>query len=124
MVYEGLHQPDDRVRKQRHGAGKKAGVTKEPALVYGAHIIMYYSDLTPGEVDSPTIRPRRYAKALLEEKQSEAFDDAVNARIAELGEVVCYPENVVEASYGDEEVVDDAADADAEADTLVVEAKV
>ena len=49
------------------------------------------------------------------------FDDAVNARIAELGEVVCYPENVVEASYGDEEVVDDAADADAEADTLVVE---
>ena len=33
MVYEGLHQPDDRVRKQRHGAGKKAGdVTKEPAL--------------------------------------------------------------------------------------------
>lgn len=122
MVYEGCTNLMTEFVNSGMALEKAGDVTKEPALTsYGAHIIMYYSDLTPGEVELTDDKAEEIRESLLEEKQSEVFDDAVNARIAELGEVVCYPENVVEASYGDEKVVDDAADADAEADTLVVE---
>ena len=112
MVYEGCTNLMTEFVNSGMALEKAGDVTKEPALTsYGAHIIMYYSDLTPGEVELTDDKAEEIRESLLEEKQSEAFDDAVNARIAELGEVVCYPENVVEASYGDEEVVDDAADA-------------
>ena len=94
-------------------------VTAEPALTeYGAHIMLYFSDLAPGEVELSADKADEIRESLMDTKRSDAFNAAVDARQAELGELFLYPENLTEASY-DEPA--EAADEDAAENTLVIE---
>ena len=94
-------------------------MTAEPALTeYGAHIMLYFSDLAPGEVELSADKADEIRESLMDTKRSDAFNAAVDARQAELGELFLYPENLTEASY-DEPA--EAADEDAAENTLVIE---
>ena len=94
-------------------------VTAEPALTeYGAHIMLYFSDLAPGEVEMSADKAEEIRESLMDTKRNDAFNAAVDARRDELGELFLYPENLIEASY-DEPA--EAADEDAAENTLVIE---
>ncbi len=99
-------------------------VTAEPALTeYGAHILLYFSDLEPGEVALTDETAESLRAELLAERQSEAYNDALNAYRDGLGALYRYPENLVRAETLAEQqaveqsiVGDDAATDDATTD--------
>lgn len=98
---------------------KIGDVTAEPALTeYGAHIMLYFSDMTPGEVELTDEKAEALRSELFTQKESDVFNGAIEARKAEMGAVYKYPENLVEAARGE---AADAADEDAAAETVVVE---
>ncbi|HIU47340.1 MAG TPA: peptidylprolyl isomerase [Candidatus Fimadaptatus faecigallinarum] len=89
-------------------------VTTEPVLTeYGAHIMLYYSDLEPGEVELTDEKAETLRAELLAERQDEAYNDALNAYQAELGQVYRYPENLVRADLtAEQEAVEESIIAD------------
>lgn len=120
MIFDGCTNLVEEFVTSGMALEKVGDITTEPALTsYGAHIMLYYSDLTPGEVALTDEKTEELRSALLSDKQSHAFDDAVTARIDELGTVYTYPENVIEAAYDAADTAE--ADAQAEADTLVID---
>ena len=120
MIFDGCTNLVEEFVTSGMALEKVGDITTEPALTsYGAHIMLYYSDLTPGEVELTDEKAEELRETLLSDKQSQAFDDAVTARTNELGTVYTYPENVIEAVYDDADTAE--ADAEAESDTLVID---
>lgn len=85
-------------------------VTSEPALTeYGAHIMLYFSDLEPGEVELTEDKTETLRTELLAQRQSEAYNDALEAYQAELGQLYLYPENLTRADLtAEQEAVEEA----------------
>ena len=79
--------------------------SSEPVLTsYGAHILLYASDVTPGATELTEVISDEIRDELVEDLKAQAFDEAYDAYLAQLGTIYTYPENLVS-----ETAVDDAA---------------
>ncbi|MGI6184692.1 MAG: peptidylprolyl isomerase [Candidatus Fimadaptatus sp.] len=119
MVFEGCTNLVEEFVDSAMALEKIGDVTAEPALTsYGAHIMLYFSDLASGEAELTEDQAEQLRAEMLTQKKSDTFNAAIDARTAELGAVYKYPENLVESKRGDAEA---AADENAGSETLVVD---
>lgn len=117
MVFDGCTNLVEEFVDSAMALEKIGDVTAEPALTsYGAHIMLYFSDLEPGEAELTENQAEQMRAEMLTQKKSETFNAAIDERTAELGVVYKYPENLIESQRGNA-----AADDNADSETPAVD---
>lgn len=97
-------------------------ISPEPALTsYGAHIMMYCSDIAPGAAELTDDAREALRGELLTEAQRTAFNAAVDEYQAGMGQLYKYPENLRLSGEAAEEAIDEAIDETLEGDTLLID---
>lgn len=104
MVYEGATTLVAEFVEGAMALESVGDVSAEPALTdYGAHILLYFSDLEPGEAELTDERAESVREELLTQRRSDAYDAALTEYRDSLGEIYLYPEHLVREDLSDEQ---------------------